>query len=131
MNFGGMTTQAFNDRLNTVLMLVIGLSAGALILEVVLYYFFSKILRTRHALAFPLLSPAVIALTLFTVYPMLYNVQLAFSDLRLKTFPCYTAAQQSSAACPLAQIDVGTTPQVAFDSPLHNEPGDSSPTAGK
>src|SRR5258708_2242081 len=61
MNFGGLTTSAFSDRLSLVLILIIGLGIGTLILEAALYWFFSKVLKTTHALAFTLLAPAVIA----------------------------------------------------------------------
>src|SRR5256885_2306283 len=129
---GGMTASAFNDRMGMLLILVVGLGVGTLVLEAGLYWLFSKVLKTTHALAFTLLAPAVIALALFTVYPLLYNVQLAFSDLRLKTIPCYTPPDTSTAPCPLAQIDTGVEAQVALDNlALHAEPGDDSPTTGQ
>src|SRR5258708_10628576 len=132
MNCGGLTTSAFNDRLSLVLFLIIGLGIGTLILEAGLYWFFSKVLRTTHALAFTLLAPAVIALALFTVYPLLYNIQLAFSDLRLRTIPCYTPPDTSTAPCPLAQIDVVVKAQVAQDGlALHAAPGADSPKTGQ
>ncbi len=134
---GGLTNDAFRDRLSMFMGLVIGLGGGTVLLEVILYWFFSRVLRTRHALAFTLLSPAVIALTLFTVYPLLYNVQLAFSDLRLKTFPCYmpsfkvdeTATTVST--CPLSGPEEGKDVQVALDGLiLRGEPGDDQPQVG-
>jgi arabinogalactan oligomer/maltooligosaccharide transport system permease protein len=132
MNFGGLTTSAFSDRLSLVLILIIGLGIGTLILEAGLYWFFSKVLKTTHALAFTLLAPALIALALFTVYPLLYNIQLAFSDLRLRTIPCYTPPDTSTAPCPLAQIDAGVKAQVALHNlVLYAEPGDDSPTTGQ
>src|SRR5262245_42450335 len=132
MNFGGLTTTEFSDRLSMVVVLIIGLGIGTLILEAGLYWFFSKVLKTTHALAFTLLAPAVIALTLFTVYPLFYNIQLAFSDLRLKTIPCYTPPDTSTAPCPLGQIDAGVRAQVTLDNlVLHTEPGDDAPTTGQ
>src|SRR3954465_6721652 len=123
--FGGLTTTAFSDRLSVVLTLIIGLGVGTLIIEVILFWFFNKVLKTRHALAFTLLAPAVVALALFTVYPLLYNVQLAFSDLRLKTIPCYTPPDVSTSPCPLGQVEVGKTAKVDVDKlTLYNEPGE-------
>jgi ABC-type sugar transport system permease subunit len=124
---GGLTNEAFRDRISMLLLLIFGLGGGTILLEVMLYWFFSRVLHTRHALAFTLLSPAVIALALFTLYPLIYNVQLAFSDLRLKTFPCYMPSGTASAPCPLGFPDVGKTVQVVPDSlALHAEPGDSA-----
>jgi arabinogalactan oligomer/maltooligosaccharide transport system permease protein len=134
---GGLTNDAFRERLRMLMLLIVGLGGGTILLEVVLYWFFSRVLRTRHALAFTLLSPAVIALTLFTVYPLLYNVQLAFSDLRLKTFPCYMPSFKPDettttvSQCPLSGPEEGKDVQVALDGlVLRGEPGDNQPQVG-
>lgn len=131
MDIGGLTSAAISDRLGLILMLVVGLGLGTLVLEFVLYKFFANVLKTKHALAFTLLAPAVIALTLFTIYPLFYNVQLAFSDLRLKTLPCYTASGSSTAPCPLEQPAAGKSAHINIDSiSLYEEPGDDAKTIG-
>src|SRR5262249_36502141 len=54
------------------------------------------------------------------------------SDLRLKTIPCYTPPDTSTAPCPLGQIDAGVRAQVMLDNlVLHTEPGDDAPTSGQ
>lgn len=132
MGIGGLTTEAFGDRLTMLFTLIIGFGLGTVILEVILYWFLSRVIRTRHALAFTLLAPALIALAVFTVYPLLYNVQLAFSDLRLKTIPCYTPPDVSSAPCPLSQIEEGKTAKVAIDGlTLRSDPGDDKAAVGQ
>ena len=85
MNIGGFTDQVFFDRLSVMLILILGLGIGTVLVELVLYWLFARVLKTKHALAYTLLSPAVITIAIFTVYPLLFNVQLAFSDLRIKT----------------------------------------------
>jgi arabinogalactan oligomer/maltooligosaccharide transport system permease protein len=42
--------------------------------------------KTRHALPFVLLSPAIVGLCLLVVYPMGYEIRLAFSNMSLKHF---------------------------------------------
>ncbi len=132
MDVGGLTNTLFTDRLTMLLGLIVGLGLGTILLEGVLYWFFSRVLRTRHALAFTLLSPAIIALAAFTVYPFLYNIQLAFSDLRLKTLPCYVVSGVSTAPCPLGNLQEGKSATVAVGGlALHKDPGDDSPTVGQ
>ena len=63
MNLGGLTTEAFSNRLSVLFTLIVGLGIGTLLLEAALYWLFSRVLRTRHALAFTLLAALVLAFT--------------------------------------------------------------------
>src|SRR5450432_448869 len=128
MNIGGFTDQVFWDRLSLVVFLIVGLGVGSVLVEGFLYWLFSRVIKTKHALAFTLLSPAVIALTIFTVYPLLFNVQLAFSDLRIRTLACYAPVGSSNVACSLESPEVGQPVTVSVDKlTLRKSPGDDQP----
>jgi hypothetical protein len=73
-------------RLVDLLPLLLISLVGIVVVEVGVYYFFSKVLKSKYALPYTLVAPAAIALLLFTVYPFVYNIRLAFSDLRPKHF---------------------------------------------
>src|SRR5258708_28927491 len=129
MNIGGFTDQVFFDRLSVMLILILGLGIGTVLVETVLYWLFARVLKTKHALAYTLLSPAVIALAIFTVYPLLFNVQLAFSDLRIRTLACYAPVGSSNVACPLESPEVGQPVTVSVDKlTLRQAPGDDQPS---
>jgi arabinogalactan oligomer/maltooligosaccharide transport system permease protein len=131
MNIGGLTSAAIGDRLTLVLMLIVVFGSGILLLEAIIYTVLAKVIKTRHALAFTLLAPAVIALAFFTVYPLFYNFQLAFSDLRLKTLPCYTASGSSTAVCPMSKPEAGKTARISIDSlTLYADAGDDAKSVG-
>lgn len=51
--------------------------------------------KTRYALPFVLLAPAIVGLCLLVIYPMGYEVRLAFSNMNLRYFknPSYSLAQ--------------------------------------
>lgn len=89
--FSGLTSQGIIDTLLFVIPLIIVLLVGALILQFLLFQFLDKVVKTPHAMPYTLLAPAVVALVLFMVYPLIFNVLLAFSDLRRETFPCYSS----------------------------------------
>ncbi|HLY26610.1 MAG TPA: ABC transporter permease subunit [Aggregatilineales bacterium] len=125
MNIGGFTTEVFYDRLSVMLALILGLGIGSVVLEAILYWLFARVLKLKHALAFTLLAPAAIALTLFTVYPLVFNVQLAFSDLRIRTLSCYAPSGSTNVRCPMENPQVGQPAKVSVDKvTLRVAPGD-------
>jgi arabinogalactan oligomer/maltooligosaccharide transport system permease protein len=89
--FSGLTQRGIIDTILFVVPLLLLLVAGALGIQYLLFLFLDRVLKTRHAMPYTLLAPAVIALLLFMVYPLFFNVLLAFSNLRRETFPCYSA----------------------------------------
>ncbi|MBL8116016.1 MAG: sugar ABC transporter permease [Anaerolineae bacterium] len=89
-SISGLTADTIGATLSQVIPLLIGVSIGIVVLEVSLYYFLTRVIKTKHALAYTLLSPAVVALVLFLIYPLIFNVILAFSDLKRNTFVCYS-----------------------------------------
>ena len=60
------------------------IGASAAFLEAVLALAFKRI-RGRHALAYMMLAPAILGLTILIIYPLVFEVYLAFHDLKLTT----------------------------------------------
>ncbi|MFA5140907.1 MAG: sugar ABC transporter permease [Elusimicrobiota bacterium] len=63
--------------------LVLGVSAA--IVEAAVALFFIHVVRGRHSLPFMLLAPGLLGLGLLIVYPLCFEVYLAFTDLKLTT----------------------------------------------
>jgi arabinogalactan oligomer/maltooligosaccharide transport system permease protein len=66
--------------------------AAAVAVSGLTYLVLGVIFKSRHALPFVLLAPAIVGLCLLVVYPMGYEVRLAFSNMSLKHFkdPTYS-----------------------------------------
>jgi arabinogalactan oligomer/maltooligosaccharide transport system permease protein len=63
---------------------------GIALLEVALYFLLVKVLKSKYALPYLLLAPAAIGLALLVVYPIGYEVRLAFTNMSLRHFREYT-----------------------------------------
>jgi arabinogalactan oligomer/maltooligosaccharide transport system permease protein len=90
MEVSGLSGQAILDTLGQIIPLILGVGIGIVVMEFVLYQFLTRVIKTRYALAYTLLSPAAVGILLFLVYPLIFNVLLAFSDLKRDTFVCYS-----------------------------------------
>lgn len=90
MEFSGLSLDIVLTTLQQILPILLVVIVGVLLLEFALYNFFTRIIKTKHALAYTLLSPAILALVLFMIYPLVFNVLLSFSDLKRSTFSCYS-----------------------------------------
>lgn len=90
MEFSGLSVEIVLRTLGQLIPIIVIVLVGILVLEFGLYYLLAKVVKTPHALAYTLLSPAAIAIAVFMVYPLLFNVLLAFSDLKRDTFNCYS-----------------------------------------
>lgn len=60
------------------------LAAFTALLELALWLLF-RLYKTKHALAYHLVAPAFVGMGLLVVYPFLFEVYLAFTDLKLTT----------------------------------------------
>jgi arabinogalactan oligomer / maltooligosaccharide transport system permease protein len=65
---------------------ILVVAAGVLALEFALWLVFSKWLNSRYALPIMLLTPAAIGLAALIVYPLLYELRLAFSNMSIRRF---------------------------------------------
>jgi arabinogalactan oligomer/maltooligosaccharide transport system permease protein len=59
---------------------------GVILLEILLYLLLKRVLHYRYALPFMLIAPGIIGLILLNVYPILYEVRIAFSNMNLLRF---------------------------------------------
>ncbi|MCB9453416.1 MAG: sugar ABC transporter permease [Anaerolineaceae bacterium] len=99
---GGLTGDAIITTLSQIIPLIIGVVIFILALEFALYNLLAKVFKLSNALAYTLLAPAAVAILVFMIYPLLFNVLLAFSDLKRETFGCYSPV--SVATCNLDHL---------------------------
>ncbi len=59
---------------------------GTAILEAVLYLVLMRWLKYRYAMPFMLLAPAIVGLATLTVYPLLWELRLSFTNMSLRAF---------------------------------------------
>ena len=59
---------------------------GTAILEAVLYLVLMRWLKYRYALPFMLLAPAIVGLATLTIYPLLWELRLSFTNMSLRAF---------------------------------------------
>jgi arabinogalactan oligomer / maltooligosaccharide transport system permease protein len=90
MDFSGLSWERIQGTLGQIGPALILFILAAVVIQLGVYFFLKNVLKSRHALPFTLLAPAFVAILLFFVYPFLFNILLAFSDLRIRTFACYS-----------------------------------------
>ncbi len=91
MEVSGLTGERVVSTLGLVVPLLLAIVVGTLVIQFGLYKFLAGVVKTRHALPYTLLAPAAIAIVVFLIYPLIFNVLLAFSDLKRDTFVCYSS----------------------------------------
>jgi arabinogalactan oligomer / maltooligosaccharide transport system permease protein len=74
---------ALLNSLREILPIVAFIFVAAIALEVGLYYLLTRVLKTKYALPYALLTPSIIGLALFLGWPLIFNVIIAFSNWRL------------------------------------------------
>lgn len=84
-----LTTEVINSSLSQVGSMILYIFLGALIVEVVVYLVFGKIFKSKYTLPYMLLAAAAIGLALLVIYPMVYEVRLAFTNMSLRHFRNY------------------------------------------
>jgi arabinogalactan oligomer/maltooligosaccharide transport system permease protein len=88
--FSGLSVQGVLNTLGLIIPVVIVVIIGTVALQLGLFNILARVVRTSHALPYTLLAPAAIAILLFMIYPLVFNVLLAFSNLKANTFSCYS-----------------------------------------
>lgn len=81
-----LTGQVIVRSLEQVGGMVLVMLVAIVILEVLLYVVLFRLLKTKHALPYLLLAPAAVGLVLFLLYPVGYEVRLAFTNMSLRRF---------------------------------------------
>lgn len=127
----GLTPEIALDRLVDLLPLLALVIVATAVLEIGVYFFFKKVLRSSYTLPYTLVAPAAVALLLFTVYPFFYNIRLAFSDLRIRTMSCYIPnAEITNAECALGRAASGEDVDIKVDSyEVRVEPNETADVA--
>jgi len=64
---------------------VLFIALGVAVLEALLYLLLHRVLHARNALAYMLLAPALVGISLLVIYPFAYDVYLAFTNMSLRT----------------------------------------------
>ncbi|HIP95718.1 MAG TPA: sugar ABC transporter permease [Anaerolineae bacterium] len=92
---GGLTLEAITRSLSQVGTTVLLILAASVVVELLLYFLLSRVLRSRYTLPFMLVAPAAIGLALLVMYPIGFEVALAFSNMSLRHFrdPTFGLAQ--------------------------------------
>ena len=70
--------------------LVLIITAAVTAVEFVAYLLLVRLLKSRHALAFLLLLPGIIAVTFFVVFPIGWDVVISFTNMNLYHISDYT-----------------------------------------
>jgi arabinogalactan oligomer/maltooligosaccharide transport system permease protein len=82
---GGLNGAAIARRLVETIPPALGAIGVALLLMVLTYLLFTRVLRSKNALAYTLLAPSAAGLLLLVVWPFVYDVLIAFSNMSLRT----------------------------------------------
>lgn len=82
---GGLTGDSVLNSLGETVPVIIAMVVGAVILEALVYLFFTRAMESRNALAYTLLAPSIVGLLVFFLYPFLYDIYIAFTNMRLAT----------------------------------------------
>ncbi len=84
-----LTAEVITGSLSQVGSTILYIFLGALIVEVVVYFVFGKIFKSKYTIPYMLLAPAAVGLALLVIYPMAYEVRLAFTNMSLRYFRNY------------------------------------------
>jgi arabinogalactan oligomer/maltooligosaccharide transport system permease protein len=96
MEFSGLSVDLALRSLGQIVPLIVIALVGIVVLEFGVYNLLTRVFKVQNALAYTLLSPAAVALVLFMIYPLLFNILLAFSNLKRSTFVCYSPVAQGT-----------------------------------
>jgi arabinogalactan oligomer/maltooligosaccharide transport system permease protein len=81
-----ITSDVILKSLSEVGMTILYLVCGTAILELVLYLILQRWLKYKYALPFMLIAPAVIGLIALVVYPLLWELNISFTNMSLRHF---------------------------------------------
>ncbi len=108
--YGGLNTRLIGRSLGELIPALLVIVVGAILLEVLVYLLLEKVFRSRFSLPYALLAPAAVGLAVFVVYPFVFDFQLAFSDAKLDTLPCYSADPDLRARCGIEELNARGEP---------------------
>jgi len=83
---GGLTGEIITNSLGEVVPIAVLIILLGLAIAFAVYGLSAKVFHSKNALAYALVSPAAVGLTIFVLYPFVYNIAIAFSNWKLSTF---------------------------------------------
>jgi arabinogalactan oligomer / maltooligosaccharide transport system permease protein len=81
-----LTLQFMGASLANVGSTILTVAVAVVMMEFILWLVFERLLHHRMALPIMLLTPAVVGLAMLIAYPIIYELQLAFSNMSLRRF---------------------------------------------
>ena len=84
-----LTARVMAGSVSQIGSMIIYIVLGIIIVEVVVYLVLGRILKSKYTLPYMLLAPAAVGLALLVIYPMAYEVRLAFTNMSLRHFRNY------------------------------------------
>ena len=84
-----LTTRVITGSLSQIGSMILYIFLGIIIFEVVVYLVLGKIFKSKYTIPYMLLAPAAVGLALLVIYPMAYEVRLAFTNMSLRYFRNY------------------------------------------
>jgi arabinogalactan oligomer/maltooligosaccharide transport system permease protein len=84
-----LTGEVIARSLGQVGSMLVFMILGIVVVEAILYVILVKLLKSRYSMPYLLLAPAAVGLLILDVYPLLYEVQLAFTNMSLFHFRDY------------------------------------------
>ncbi len=70
--------------------MVLYIIIGIIILEFLVYLVLGKIFKSKYTLPYMLMIAAIFGITMLIIYPVSYEVRLAFTNMSLRHFRNYT-----------------------------------------
>jgi len=84
-----LTARVITGSLSQIGSMILYIFLGIIIFEVVVYLVLGKIFKSKYTIPYMLLAPAAVGLALLVIYPMAYEVRLAFTNMSLRYFRNY------------------------------------------
>ncbi|MBN1992304.1 MAG: sugar ABC transporter permease [Anaerolineae bacterium] len=81
-----MTFEVITSSLGQVGSTVLFILVGTILLEILIYLIMGKVLKSRYTLPAMLLGPGIVGLAALIVYPLLWELNLSFTNMSLRRF---------------------------------------------
>jgi hypothetical protein len=85
-----LTTEVAANTLKELGSMVLYIIIGIIILEILVYLVLGKIFKSKYTLPYMLMIAAIFGITMLIIYPVSYEVRLAFTNMSLRHFRSYT-----------------------------------------
>jgi arabinogalactan oligomer / maltooligosaccharide transport system permease protein len=83
---GGLTGEIITNSLGEVLPIALLIIGIGLVLCFAVYGLMTRVFHSKNALAYALVAPAAVGLAIFVLFPLIFNIVIAFSNWKLVNF---------------------------------------------